>query len=161
MFYKEAKIKKAKKEGLIVGEKTRILGIPHFGSEPYLIRIGKRCTITSGVKFITHDGGTWVFREWSEYKDVKKYGKIQIGDNCFIGVNSIIMPNVVIGDNSIIGAGSIVTKSFPNNSVVAGVPAKFIMSLEEYMEKSKLHATPIKINGPAKKQKLIEIFWGE
>ena len=52
---------------------------------------------------------------------LNRYGKFFVGDNCFVGINSIIMPNVVIGDNCIVGAGSVVTKSVPENTVVAGV----------------------------------------
>ena len=106
-----------------------------FGSEPYFITIGEHVTISSNVKFITHDGGTWVFRRDKKLKQYFKYGKIIIKDNVFIGLNSIILPNIEIGNNTIIGAGSVVTKSVPDNSVVAGNPAKYICSIEEYTEK--------------------------
>lgn len=46
-----------------------------------------------------------------------------IGDNCFIGANSCILGNIELGNHIIIGAGSVVTKSFPDNSVLMGVPA--------------------------------------
>lgn len=46
------------------------------------------------------------------------------------------MPNVTIGDNCIIGAGSIVTKSFGSNLVIAGNPAKVIMTLDEFKNKN-------------------------
>ena len=49
-----------------------------------------------------------------------------IGKNCFIAVNSIILPGVKIGNQVIVGAGSVVTKDVPNNCVVAGNPAKII-----------------------------------
>jgi len=49
-----------------------------------------------------------------------------IGNNVWIGTRVIIMPGVKIGDNSIIGAGAVVTKSFSANSIIGGVPAKFI-----------------------------------
>jgi acetyltransferase-like isoleucine patch superfamily enzyme len=50
----------------------------------------------------------------------------KIGNNCFIGINSIIMPGVTIGNEVIIGAGSVVTKNIPDNCIAAGNPAKII-----------------------------------
>ena len=47
----------------------------------------------------------------------------------------MILPGVTIGDNVVIATGSIITKDVPNNSVVAGVPAKVIKTLEEYKSK--------------------------
>ena len=49
-----------------------------------------------------------------------------IGKNCFIAPNSVILPGITIGDEVIVGAGSVVTKDIPNNVVVAGNPAKII-----------------------------------
>ena len=60
-----------------------------------------------------------------------------IGDNCFIGVGSILLPGVTLADNCIVGAGSVVTKSFEKGSVIAGVPAKRMCSVEELYEKNK------------------------
>ncbi|MFT5294829.1 MAG: acetyltransferase-like isoleucine patch superfamily enzyme [Colwellia sp.] len=62
---------------------------------------------------------------------------VVIGDNCWIGANSQILPGITIGQNVIIGCGSIVTKSFPDNVVIAGNPAKIIKercvkSIKEY-----------------------------
>jgi len=54
---------------------------------------------------------------------------IKIGNNVWIGMNSVILPGVKIGDNVIIGAGSVVTKDLPNNCVAAGNPAKVIKKL--------------------------------
>ena len=105
-----------------------------FGSEPYLIEIGCNVTITEGVKFITHDGGVAVLR--SEFPGLNVFGPIKIHDNCFIGVDSIIMPGTKIGPNAVIGAGSVVTKDVPPNSVVAGVPARVLFDLDEYTRKA-------------------------
>lgn len=120
-------------------EKCRILVEPSaaFGSEPYLITIGKNVEITAGVVFITHDGAAWSLRNIDEkYKTLDVFGPIKIGDNVFIGNNAIILPGVTIGDNVVIGAGSVVTKSVPSNSVAAGNPCRVIRSISEYGERS-------------------------
>lgn len=123
--------------GVNLSDDTRLIGRNiDFGSEPFLITIGKHVTISCNVTFLTHDGATWVFREDRKYNKVVKYGKIVVGNNVFIGSNSIIMPNIKIGDNSIIAAGSVVTKSVPPNSIVGGNPARYISSLENYIEKT-------------------------
>lgn len=116
-----------------MGENVRILHFPRWGSEPFLIEIGNNVTITRGVSFVNHDGGVALLRE--QLPNFNYYGKIRIGDNVFIGINSIILPNVNIGNNVIIGAGSIVNRDIPDNVVVAGVPAKVISSLDDYKRK--------------------------
>jgi acetyltransferase-like isoleucine patch superfamily enzyme len=60
------------------------------------------------------------------------YRRIEIGNNVFIGVNSIVMPGVKIEDYVIIAAGSIVTKSVPSGVIIAGNPAKIIGNYEDY-----------------------------
>lgn len=133
------KIKYLKKKGANLANDAIIYSnIDAFGSEPYLICIGSKTTISSNVTFFTHDGGMRVLNNLNKFEQkVDKLGKIEIGENCFIGAHSIILPNVKIGDNCIIGAGAVVTKSFPENSVIAGVPAKSICSIDDYYEKNK------------------------
>ena len=61
-----------------------------------------------------------------------EYGKpITLGDNVWIGGNSILNPGVCLGNNVIVGAGSVVTKSFGDNVVIAGSPAKVIRRLDD------------------------------
>ena len=132
---KRLRLRRLVRAGLQISDDCRIMGFPDFGSEPWLISIGRHVTITSDVTFITHDGGTWVFREQPKYKDVIKYGRITIHDNCFIGYGSIIMPGVAIGPNSVVAAGSIVTRDVPPGSVVGGVPARVLMSVDDYAAK--------------------------
>jgi acetyltransferase-like isoleucine patch superfamily enzyme len=130
------RLKKYIKQGLQIADDCRLVSMPDFGSELYLISIGKHVTITSNVTFITHDGGSWVFRDQTKYKDV-----ITIHDNCFIGKQTILMPGISIGPNSVVASGSVVTKDVPPNSVVGGVPARVIKSLEAYADAC-LAATP-------------------
>ena len=54
---------------------------------------------------------------------------ITIGDNVWVGANATICPGVTLGDNVVVGAGAVVTKSFPDNVVIAGVPAKVIQKV--------------------------------
>lgn len=115
--------------GVSVGDGCRIYST-NFGSEPFMITIGDRVTITSGVKFITHDGSAWLMRDNKGRRFV--YNPIKIENDVFIGVNSIIMPGVRLGNRVIVAAGSIVTKSIPDGSIVAGIPAKYIGSYSSY-----------------------------
>ena len=95
-----------------------------------ILSIGDHVTVAGGVQFVTHDGGVWVFRE--KEPDIDVFGPIKIGNNVFIGFNSILMPGVTVADNVVIGAGSVVVSDVPPNSVVAGVPAKVIKTIDEY-----------------------------
>lgn len=116
-------------------------GMPRWGSEPWLVTLGNHVEISTQVTFLTHDGATWCFREDERYKDVIRYGKIEIRDNCFIGANVTILSGVTIGPNTIIGASSVVTKDIEPDSVYAGNPARRICSLHDYAEKC-LRETP-------------------
>lgn len=130
-----------KNKGLKVGNGCDFVSPgPNFGSEPYLIEFGNNVTVSFDVAFVTHDAGTRVLRNLATNDKEKQtviYGKIVVGNNCFIGCRTTILPGVKIGDNTIIGAGSVVNRDIPSNSVAAGVPCKVICSLEEYKEKHK------------------------
>ena len=127
-----------------------------FGSEPWMITLGDNVHITSEVRFITHDGGTLPLRK--ETPDLEITKPIVVGDNVFIGVRSMIMPGVHIGDRCIIAAGSVVTKDVPSNQVWGGVPARFIKTTDEYLEKlqkESLHLGHLKGEDKAKELKKI------
>lgn len=87
-----------------------------------------------------------------------KFGKIKIGNNVHIGINSIIMPGVTIGDNVIIGCGSVVTKNIPSNSVAVGVPARVIETIEEYYKKNKDKCVYTKNLSSKEKKEYIENY---
>lgn len=103
---------------------------------PWLLEIGDYCKITQGVVILAHDYSRSVLRR--VYGEViGEAGKTKIGDNVFIGINSIILMGSHIGNNVIIGAGSVVNGNIPDNVVAAGNPAKVIYSLGEYYAKRK------------------------
>ena len=124
--------KQARHAGVIMGKYNRIES-KFWTSEPYLITIGNHCALTEGTKIFTH-GGSRVARE--KYPDFDVFGKVVLGNRVYVGAGAMIMPGVTIGDNVLIAAGSIVTKSIPSNVVVAGNPAKFVCTLDEYIEKN-------------------------
>ena len=107
---------------------------------PWLLKIGNHVRITEGVKILTHDYSWSVLKHYSS-ETVRSGGilgsqrALEIGNNVFIGMNAVITCGVTIGDNVIIGAGSVVTKNCESDGVYAGVPAKRIMSIEEFYHK--------------------------
>lgn len=149
---------KAKALGVKVGNNCEFHKEITWGSEPYLIEIGNHVRITHGVSFITHDGGVWVLRNNNKYKekDIDVFGKIKIGNNVNIGWNAIIMPGVTIGDNVVVGAGAIVTKDVESNSVVAGIPAHKIETIDEYYEKVLKKCDHTKQLTPEEKKKYLK-----
>lgn len=144
-----------RKQGVRIGVGCEINKSVSFGSEPYLITIGDYVRITSGVKFITHDGGIWVLRNTRQLPNADIFGKIVIGNNVHIGVNSIVMPNVIIGNNVIIGCGTVVTKNIPDNAVVVGVPGRVIEGIDEYYFKNKNKCDFTKSLSPEDKKKYL------
>lgn len=105
-------------------------------SSPGLITIGDNVSITADVSILTHDFCSSVFRQ--KYHDyLPGRSKVVIGSNVYIGQKAMILRGVTIGDNVIIAAGSIVSKDVPSNSVVAGVPARVVCTLDEYYQKRK------------------------
>ena len=120
------------KKGLKLGKNISIIEDFFFDpSHCFLISIGSNTTISPNVRLIAHDAST------KKILGYTKIGKIDIGENCFLGDSVIVLPKVKIGSNSIIGSGSVVTKDIPPNSIVAGNPAKVISNLDEYKNKIK------------------------
>ena len=134
-----------------IGEKVIITGDISFGSEPYLITIGNNVRLAHGVIFHNHDGGVGILR--SKYPGIDVIKPINVGDNVFIGSCVTIMPGVTIGNNVIIGASSVVTRDVPDNVIYAGIPAKFIKTLEQYEEKVLSEAIYIKNRADKKRRK--------
>ena len=100
---------------------------------PEYIYIGCGSTITRGTVLLTHFYDTTNLKEHAYYR-----GKIHIGKNCYIGVNTIFTKPVTIGDGAVIGAGSVINKDIPPYQVWAGVPARFICN--RYKDTSEIPA---------------------
>lgn len=149
-------VKYAKLQGVSIGENVKFYGATPgmFGSEPWLITIGDNVHIVSGCNFVNHDGGVLILRD--KYPDLELTAPINIGNNVYIGMNCTILPGVSIGDNVIIGAGSVVTKSFASDLVIAGVPAKEIKKLDEYINKANANSLGYGRFVGAEKAKLIK-----
>lgn len=132
-------IRYLRKQGVRIGENVHFRRPSHTivdTTRPCLVEFGNNVDINENFCVLTHDFGTFVFRE--VYKDfVNSSGKVKIGDNIVFGRNVTILKSVEIGDNCIIGAGAIVSKSIPSNSVAVGSPAKVICTLDDYYKKRK------------------------
>lgn len=125
-----------------IGNGSRIYS-DTFGSEPYLIWVGDNVIVASGVRFIEHDASYYTaYRYLKEEARVEneKMGAIILEDNCFVGAYSIILGGTKVGKNSIIAAGSVVHGIVPEGEVWGGIPAKFIMTIDEYAKKVKQNA---------------------
>lgn len=115
-----------------------------------LISIGNNVWMASGVEFITHDVTHYMLNNMKDgYRYFEKIGCIEIGDNVFIGANAKILYDVKVGDRVIIAAGALVNRDVPSNSVVGGVPAKVLMSFDEYLAKRR----EFKVDHPASNSK--------
>lgn len=92
------------------------------------ITIGKYTDIGSGCKIIDNDFHPLPFSQRfpKDQTDKIKKRPIRIGEGCFIGANSIILKGTTLGNNCVVGAGSVVHGDWPDNSILAGNPAKII-----------------------------------
>ena len=141
----------AKKAGVNMGVDNYVASV-FWTSEPYLITIGSHCQITSGVKLLTHGGGQVLRDVYPEY-DV--FGKVKIGNYVYLGTNATVMPGVTIGDHVLVAAGSVVTKSIPSGYVVAGNPAHYICTIEEFRLKNEAFVVKTKRMSSSEKKKYI------
>ena len=151
-------IKYVKKIGVNLAGRLFIYGNITWGSEPWIISIGDNVHLTNGVKFITHDGGTLLFRD--RVPDLEITKPITIGNNVYVGNDVLFMPGVNIGNNVVIGAGAVVTRDIPDNSVAVGVPARVIKSIDEYFEKIKSESLHLGHLKGEEKDKALREYYG-
>lgn len=118
--------------GMKVGKNFgRLNGVILDPSHCWLIEIGDNVTLAPRVHILCHDASTKLFLNYT------KIGRVTIGNNVFIGAESVVLPGVTIGSNVIIGANSTVTHSIPDGMVAAGSPARILCPTAEYLEKER------------------------
>lgn len=107
-----------------IGENVGISGTTVYGSD---IVIGDYTIIGANSKIIDFDfhSTDYLERRTDSQKSIKSK-PIRIGNDVFIGCNTIILKGTIIGDRCIIGAGSVVSGEFPNDTIIAGNPARVI-----------------------------------
>lgn len=112
---------------LNIGDHSGFSGVSIYCNDK--INIGKYCNIGGNTSIFDTDFHSLNYLERRKSNEGAKKKAITIGDDVFIGANSIILKGVTIGDRSIVGAGSVVSKNIPCDEIWAGNPAKFIKKI--------------------------------
>ncbi len=155
-FRHERRIKRLLNNGLQVGQDTIMFNEDEdYGYNYNMVRIGSRCVIASGVKFITNPAIIKCMPDLNH----SVCNEIVVCDNSFLGINSIIYPGVVIGPNSIVGAGAVVTEDVPPNMCVSGNPLQVNCTVDFYRSICKRGAIP-EYRTINKRELLKKYFWG-
>ncbi|TCS40184.1 sugar O-acetyltransferase [Reinekea marinisedimentorum] len=91
------------------------------------VRIGKNCMLAPQVGIYTASHPL----EPAARNSGKEFGKpVTLGDNCWVGGHAVINPGVTLGNNVVVASGAVVTKSFADNVVLAGNPARVIKTID-------------------------------
>lgn len=107
------------------------------------IEIGDNCMFAPNVQLYT---ATHPLHPVKRNSGLEYAKPIKIGNNVWLGGGVIVTPGVTVGDNVVVGAGSVVTKSFPDNVVIAGNPARIIKTVEEELTEESLETLRHKID---------------
>lgn len=120
----------ADKAEIQIGENTRIHGTCIHASKS--VTVGRNCLIAANCQIMDGSGHDLSFSNVENRINTRGIVKpVVIGDNVWIGANSIVLPGVTIGNGSVIGAGSVVTKNIPPMVLAGGNPAKVIKTADE------------------------------
>lgn len=162
MISSQDRVNYLRKKGIYgyIGDNVTIMDrkIPLYAR---LIRLHDNVRVASNVTFVTHDiTHTMLNCKYGENRYLETVGCIEIMDNVFVGTNVTILNNVRIGPNAIIAAGAVVTKDVPPNTVVGGVPARVICSLDDYVGKRhNLYEESLKPKGQNVSDALVDVLW--
>jgi len=127
---KKVSIGVAKNAELIIGDNCGFSGTSIYAAKSVII--GNFCNFGGNTFIWDTDFHPLDFGDRRIHKvEAIKTAPIVIGNDVFVGANTIILKGVTIGDRAIIGAGSVVTKSIPPDEIWAGNPAKFIRKINK------------------------------
>ncbi len=124
-FY-TALLNDGKESHIIIGNNCRLNGVYIHAQKEILI--GDNCVLASGIHVIDSNGHELYSTNRTVGRDTPK--PVVIGNNVWIGLNSIVLKDTIIGDNSVVAAGSVVKGRFPANSLIQGNPAVVVKTLE-------------------------------
>lgn len=111
---------------------------------PKLIKLHDNVRVHKTSKIVTHDvinGFLKNARPDFDFGATERLGCVELMDNVYIGMNSVVMPDVRINKNCIISAGSVVNTDIPENSVASGNPAKPVGRFDVYMAFRRMNKT--------------------
>lgn len=154
--------KYARRIGVVLGNNVRFYGmsVKTFDMDPWMVTIGENCKISNGCRFVTHDGSAMILR--NKIPDLEYAAPIHLGKNTYLGMEALLLPGTVLGENCIVGARAVVKGVFPDNCVIAGVPAKIIMTLDEYESKMIKKSTHTgHLRGEERRSKLRALYSAE
>lgn len=117
---------------IVIGDDVICNSDVHIGAIDKIV-IGNNVLMASRIYISDHSHGNITAEDLEKIPGMRSLyskGPVIIEDNVWIGEGVCILPGVTIGENSIIGANAVVNKSFPKNSVIAGIPARLIKTLE-------------------------------
>ncbi|MCE2028150.1 acyltransferase [Sessilibacter corallicola] len=119
-----------------IGEHCSIPSYANVSDTPY-IKMGNNVRL-SNCSVFGHDGSVNMLNRAFGRK-FDKVAKVEFKDNVFVGHGAIILPGVTIGPNAIVAAGAVVSRDVPEDSIVAGSPAKVVSTVSKYVEKMDKH----------------------
>ncbi len=130
----EIKIDNWRKAGISIGENCIFCSELPVWRDSFLLSFGDNCLVSGNVTFLMHDAAPTTV---SGGIGTDILGRVTIGNSCFIGANSTIMPGVTLADYTVVGAGSVVTHSTKEPGlVIAGNPARVVCTVKEYLSKN-------------------------